>query len=377
VIIKNVNLVLPDREIPNGTIGISGNRIDSLEPLNDEQEVIDGTGLIALPGLIDLHIHGAGGVSITDDDPERLNKLAEVLPRFGITGFLWTTMAVPLPEMDLVMKQMAEFIPSNKSVCHGINIEGSFISPNRAGSHETLGIFEPDIELVERWQKLSGNSIRLMTIAPEKTSEEFMKYITSQNIIASVGHSCANYEQTLTALQQGASYFTHLGNATGMPHQREPGLVGAALLDDKSVIEIICDGIHLHPAMVQLFIKLKGWDKVVIVSDGTCVMGMPPGKYPWYNNTATFDGESLKLDDQTIAGGVIPLNKALLNLTKFTGCTLSAATRMTSLKPARILGIDHDYGSITPGKIANLVLVDKDFNVVYTIINGKVVYSAL
>jgi len=278
--------------------------------------------------------------------------------------------------MDSVMQKAADFTNNGGAICHGVNIEGSFISSERTGSHLKSCIFEPEIAIVERWLKLSNNKIRIITIAPEKTPEEFIKFLVSKNIIASIGHSHATYDQTQKALDQGASFFTHLGNATGMLHQREPGLVGAALLDPNSTIEVICDGVHLHSAIVQIFIKVKGWDKVVIVSDGTCVMGMPPGIYKWYDSNATFDGESLKLDNETIAGGVLPLNKALKNLVKFTRCTLSAAVRMTSLKPARMLGIDDLYGSISAGKVANIVLVNKDYDIVHTFVEGKLVYSA-
>jgi N-acetylglucosamine-6-phosphate deacetylase len=381
MIITNIKkIILPDQEINNGHIILDGKLIeDILESGTDEsgenRKVFDASGLTAIPGLIDLHIHGAKGISVTDKEPDSLQRLSRALPEFGITGFLWTTMAVPMPEMDSVMEKVAGFSNTDGAICHGINIEGSFISQQRPGSHLTSCIFEPKIDIVERWLKLSNNRIRLITIAPEKTSDEFIKYLVSKNIITSIGHSHADYEQTLKALESGASFFTHLGNATGMLHQREPGLVGAALLDAASTIEVICDGVHLHSAIVQIFIKVKGWDKVVIVSDGTCVMGMPPGEYKWYDATATFDGESLKLENETIAGGVLPLNKALKNLLKFTKCTLSAAVRMTSLKPARILGIDEEYGSLAPGKIANIVLVDKDYNVVHTFVEGKLVYS--
>lgn len=383
MIIKNAKkIVLPDREINKGSIILKDKLIEKINPETEElprqnEQIFDATGLTAIPGLIDLHIHGAFGISVTDKDSDSLIKLSKALPEFGITGFLWATMAAPLAEMDSVMRKVADFTNSDGAICHGIYIEGSFISPKRAGSHLISCIFEPDIALVERWIKLSKNKIKIITIAPEKTSDEFIKYLVSKNIIASIGHSHADYEETLHALEQGASHFTHMGNATGMLHQREPGLAGAALLNANSTIEVICDGVHLHSAIIQIFIKLKGWDKVVIISDGTCVMGMPPGKYKWYDENAYFDGESLKLENETIAGGVLPLNKALKNLLKFTKCTLSAAVRLTSLKPARLLGIDHLYGSLKSGKVANIVLLDKEYNVVHTFIEGKLVYSAV
>lgn len=378
MIIKDVKIILPDREIEKGSIITENEFITAIQNTDTEYsgEIIDGSDLIAIPGLIDLHIHGAHGVSVTDDDSDSLNKLSKILVQFGITGFLWTTMAVPLKEIEDVMIQAGKFDNNNDgALCYGVNIEGSFISPGRAGSHLTSCIFEPEISLIEKWLDLSKNKIKIVTIAPEKTSKEFIQFLISKNIIPSIGHSNATYEQTLQALEYGAGYFTHLGNAMGIMHQREPGIIGAALLDNNSVAEIICDGVHVHPAVLQVFIKTKGWDKFVIVSDGTCVMGMPPGNYKWYDKNAIYDGKSLKLEDQTIAGGVIPLNKSLNNLVKFTGCTLSAAVRMTSLRPARMLGIDDKVGILSPGKIANIALIDKNYEVVHTIVNGKLVYS--
>lgn len=377
MIINNIKIVLPDREIEKGSIILKNNIIEHIntKPDNSDVEIFDASNLIAIPGLIDLHIHGAGGLSITDKTDNSLPELSKKLAGLGTTGFLWTTMAVPVEEMDWIMKQVADFKHEGGAFCHGVNIEGSFISPQRCGSHLPDFILEPDINYIDRWQKISGNKIKIVTVAPERVPEDFIKGLTDRKIIPSIGHSAADYEQTLKALEAGAGYFTHLGNATGMIHQRIPGLVSAALLDDKSVIEIICDGVHLHPAVVQIFVKLKGWDKVVLVSDGTCVLGMPPGTYKWYDSEVIFDGESLKLPDHTIAGGAMPLGKALGKLMKFTGCSLSTATRMSSLKPARILGIDEICGSIAPGKSADIVLINKDFEVIYTFVAGKLVYS--
>jgi N-acetylglucosamine-6-phosphate deacetylase len=377
MIINNVKIILPDNTINNGSITVDSGIITNIsENIQENENSFDANGLIAIPGLIDLHIHGAGGISVTDKDPDSLNKLSKYLVRFGITGFLWTTMAVPVEEMDFVMTQMSNYKNNNYSECLGINIEGSFISAGRAGSHLTSCIFEPNIELMQRWINLSNNNIRIVTIAPEKTPESFIKFLNENNIIPSIGHSQATYEQTVKSLEQGATYFTHLGNATGVIHQREPGIVGAALLDENSVIEIICDGFHLHSGIVKLFLKTKGWENSVLVSDGTCVMGMPSGKYEWYDSYANYDGESLKLENGTIAGGVQPLNKAIKNVMNFTNCSLNQAVQMTSLLPAKKLGIDKNYGSIEIGKKANIALISNDYETKYTFVEGKLVYSS-
>lgn len=376
MIINNVKIVLPDTIIESGSIEVKDGRIVNIyDKTSNDSNSFDGKGLTAIPGLIDLHIHGAGGISVTDKSPDSLNKLSKYLVKLGITGFLWTTMAVPIEEMDFVMQQMADYKNDKGAECLGINIEGSFISLDRPGSHLLSCIFEPSIELMQRWINISKNNIKVVTIAPEKTSKEFIDFLISNNIIPSIGHSKANYDQTINCLKQGASYFTHLGNATGSLHQREPGIVGAALLDENSVIEIICDGFHLHSAVVKLFLKAKGWQNTVLVSDGTCVMGMKPGKYEWYDSYANFDGESLQLENGTIAGGVQPLNKAIKNVINFTNCNLMEAVQMSSLIPAQKLGIEKDYGSLEIGKKANIALINNDFENQYTFIEGVLAYD--
>lgn len=378
MLLKNIDIVLPDKIIKSGSLFIENEKISQVldNSINlDSNNVLDCSGLIALPGFIDLHIHGAQGISVTDKSPDSLTNLSNVLVKFGITGFLWTTMAAPLEDMNFVMKQMSSFDNYYGSQCHGINIEGSFISKNRLGSHSLEYLLEDDINLIKSWQQLSGNKIKIVTVAPERVSSNFIDFLIQENIVVSIGHSQANYEQTLKALSQGANHFTHLGNATGMPHQREPGLVGAALVDDNSSIEIICDGHHLHSAIVKIFIKTKGSDKVTLVSDGTCVMGMPTGEYDWYDSKAYYDGETLKLKDDTIAGGVQPLNQALKNVMKFTSCSLIEAVNMTSLLPSKKLNIQDEYGSLEVNKSADIVLVDKDYNVVSTFVKGKKVYG--
>jgi N-acetylglucosamine-6-phosphate deacetylase len=378
MLIKNVSLVLPNHPITLGNIVIDNKTITKISQTSDETSddlIYDFKDMFAIPGLIDLHIHGADGISITDSDKDSLDRLSNALVKFGITGFLWTTMSAPIEELDEIMTKVSTFEHSKGALCYGINIEGSFISPQRAGSHVKEYIFEPSIELLQRWLTLSNNKIKIITIAPEKTSKEFIDFLLKNNIIPSIGHSKANYEQTITALSHGASYFTHLGNATGMLHQREPGLVGAALLDKNSSIEIICDGVHLHPAIVKIFSELKGLKNVVLVSDGTCVMGMPKGIYKWYDQDAVFDGESLKLPDDTIAGGVQPLSRAIKNIMTFTDCTLNEAVYMASTLPAQRLGIYDKYGSIEKDKIANITIIDKDYEVVATFVEGKLVYQ--
>lgn len=376
MIINNVKIVLPEYNIENGSIVIENGRIKSIsDKLSQEINAFNAKGLIAVPGLIDLHIHGAGGISVTDKSPESLNKLSKYLVQFGITGFLWTTMAVPIEEMDFVMKQMGDYKNNNGSECLGINIEGSFISPGRAGSHLLSCIFDPDIELMKRWIDISKNNIKIVTIAPEKTSKEFIDFLNKNNIIPAIGHSKATYDQTVKCLKDGATYFTHLGNATGVLHQREPGIVGAALVDNNSVIEIICDGFHLHSSVVEIFLKSKGWQNTVLVSDGTCVMGLKPGKYEWYDSYANFDGESLQLENGTIAGGVQPLNQAIKNVINFTKCTLNQAIQMTSLIPAKTLGIEKDYGSLEVGKKANIALLNDNYENQFTFIEGHLVFK--
>lgn len=378
MIIYNARIILKDSEIENGSILIENGKIKKIYPYlykEENQETIDATDCTIIPGLIDLHIHGVDGFSVLDENNQTQN-ISKSLVKYGITGFLLTTMATSIEKMNQTMLDVAEFNNiNNTSECYGINIEGSFINPQRAGSHLLEYIFEHDINIIKEWIKLSNNKIKIITVAPEISNDVFIEYLKSNNINVSIGHSKANFEQTNEYIKKGMKYFTHLGNATGMIHQREPGLVSSALLDKNSNIEIICDGIHLHPSVVDLFVRLKTLDKIVIVSDGTCVMGLEPGNYKWYDDDAFYDGISFKLKDGTIAGGVLPISKSFINLMNFTGCNIISAIRTVSLKPARILGIDDQVGSISVNKKANIVVLDKNFDIRYTLINGNIVYS--
>lgn len=376
MIIYNAKIVLQDSELENASILIENDRIKKIYPYPHQEgnNIIDATNCIVVPGFIDLHMHGVEGFSVLDNDNQTEN-ISKSLVKYGITGFLLTTMATSIDKMNQIMENVANFENNNTSECYGINIEGSFINPKRAGSHNSEYIFEHDINIMKNLINLSNNKIKIVTIAPELTNESFINYLKENNIIVSIGHSNANFEETNSYIKNGIRYFTHLGNATGMIHQREPGLVTSALLDKNSDIEIICDGIHLHYSIVDLFVRLKTLDKIIIVSDGTCVMGLEPGNYKWYDKIAFYDGFSFKLEDGTIVGGVLPISKSFLNLMKFTSCNLVSAIRTVSLKPARILGIDKEVGSISINKKANLVIFDKDFNIKYTLVNGNIVYS--
>ena len=371
MIINNVDIVLPNKVISLGSIVIKNNRIDEISesPVNLDN-VFDASGLTAISGLIDIHIHGAMGYSVADRNPESLYKVSHELLKFGVTGFLWTTLASPIDELDNIMRQVGNFNNPNGAKCFGVYIEGSFISEKQIGSQAKEFIFEPSEEIIENWIKLSNNKLKVITISVDKARKDFIQYLKSKNIVASIGHTQGTYEEALQVLEYGASNFTHLGNAMGSFHQREPNIIGAGLNDKNSTVEIICDGKHLHPATVDIFTKAKGFDKTILISDACHVMGMPKGFYKWYDKDVYYNGETLTFNDGGLVAGTLALNKAVKNLMAFTNCDLPTAIRTVTLNPAKLLKIDKDYGSLEKGKIADIVLLDKNMNVVYTFLNG-------
>jgi N-acetylglucosamine-6-phosphate deacetylase len=325
-----------------------------------------------IPGLIDLHVHGINGYDVMDATSDALTSISQTLAKEGTTSFLATTMTAS--ELDIEKTLLA--VRDYKSVQDGatllgIHLEGPFISPKKAGAQCADHILLPSIEKIHHWQKISENAIKLVTLAPElPTSQEFIAYLKKNNIVASIGHSDASYAETMAAMHQGCDYVTHLFNAMRGIHQREPGIVTAALLENVWT-ELIVDGVHLHPAIVKLILKMKGMEKMVLVTDAMRATCLHNGVYDLGGQQVTVFDNTATLSDGTLAGSVLRMPQAIKNMLQFTGCELLDAVKMASENPAKVLGIFDKKGSISIGKDADLVVLDEHFNVVMTICNGR------
>lgn len=331
-----------------------------------------------VPGLIDLHVHGANGHDVMDGTEESLNELCRALAAEGVTGFLATTMTVANEHLEAVLQTIAARQPTKEgSAILGVHLEGPFLSKAKIGAQNAEFTQDPDISLVSKWQKLAQGAIKVVTLAPELPEAiAFIKALRSQGINVAIGHTNATYAETMDAVAAGCSQATHLFNAMRGLAQREPGAVGALLTSDSVVAELICDGIHLHPAVVSLAYRMKSRDRLLLVSDAMRAKCMDDGDYELGGQIVHVKKGKATLDDGTLAGSTLRLPRAIKAMSEYAGCSLEDAIRMAAYNPARTLGLSDKKGSLSLGKDADLVVLNADFNVLLTMRAGCVVFDA-
>lgn len=332
-----------------------------------------------IPGLIDLHIHGAAGHDVMDGTAEALLAMQRTLAKEGVTGFLATTMTADHERISSVLKTIAKVMPNKEGAAIlGVHLEGPFISPKKIGAQNNQAICLPDAALVSHWQALANGAIKLITLAPELPEAlQLIKKLNEMGIITSVGHTNATYAETHLAIDAGCTHATHLFNAMRGIHQREPGAVGALLLAEKVNAELIVDGLHLHPAIIELALRVKGKDKLLLVTDAMRAKCLGDGQYDLGGQMVMVRSDKATLADGTLAGSTLSMPQAIKNMVQFTQCSLADAIYMASYNPARVLGIANRKGSIEKGKDADLVVMGPALEVKMTMREGhKVNFSA-
>jgi N-acetylglucosamine-6-phosphate deacetylase len=330
-----------------------------------------------IPGLIDLHVHGANGKDVMDGKIDSLLTISDALLREGVTGFLATTMTASADAIENAVACVSEFMqtPAGVSLL-GAHLEGPFISRDKLGAQNAEHVQLPDIELFKKWQKTADNHIKLVTLAPELPGAlDFVRALQDQQVVVSVGHTNATYEETLEAISAGCTQATHLFNAMSQMTQRAPGAVGALLLSRDVNAEIIVDGVHLHPAIVRLAYQVKGKEGLLLVSDAMRAKCMGDGCYDLGGQDVHVKEGKATLVDGTIAGSTLHLPDAIINMVKFSNCQLGEAIQMATFNPAQVLGLTQKKGSIDVGKDADLVVMDAGFAVKQTVRMGETVYK--
>ncbi|MCK4931098.1 MAG: N-acetylglucosamine-6-phosphate deacetylase [Candidatus Aminicenantes bacterium] len=372
-------VILPDRVLSKGVVEITGEKITDIYARSDrmwdgQSYFLDYSDHYISPGFIDLHIHGALGRDFMDADMESFNIIGGHLARAGVSGYLATTLSSPFPSILKVIdsvKRSPIFPLVSKPL--GVHIEGPFLNVKWCGAQNAnfiRGIAEEDIRsLTEATQGLKT----IVTIAPEvENNMRFIHKLRENGIIVAIGHSDATYEQTLEAIRAGISHATHFFNAIPEFHHRDPGIVGAVLESEDVTVELICDGIHVHPASVRLVLDRKGPANICLITDSILAAGLGDGDYILGDLDITVKGEETRLrDGSSLAGSVLTLNKAVKNVLEWTDLSINQVVQMASLNPARVLGLDKDMGSIEKGKCANLTVYDKDFQIKQTYVYGK------
>lgn len=327
------------------------------------EEIIEAEGFYVLPGLVDVHIHGAVGKDFCDGDPAGLGQIAAYLKSCGVTSFCPTSMTLSAQELLRIFPSILQ-APEGAEYARalGIHMEGPFLAPEKKGAQKASHIREPDIALFQELNKACGGRIRLVTLAPERPgAAEFIEALHDR-VSISLGHSSAGYEIADEAYKAGANHGTHLFNAMPPFHHRDPGIIGAAADHSHVMVEVICDGIHIHPAVIRAVFRLFGEDRVILISDAIRAAGMEDGLYELGGQEVHKKGSRATLSDGTLAGSVTNLFDCMKNAVNF-GIPLRAAVKAASQNPARSIG-EKGLGRIAPGMEADLLLVDRDLNLV-------------
>ena len=362
-----------------GDILVEGGKISRVaEKINAKAELhVDATGKnwTAFPGFIDVHIHGAGGHDAMDATPEALNGLAAALPKEGTTSFLATTMTQSDTAISAALENIREFqAQEGQAEMLGVHLEGPFISDKQAGAQPVEHIAEPSYPLFRKWQKLSGNRIRLVTLAPETANGlTFIKSLAEDGVIASIGHSDGTLEEVQAAVRSGASHVTHLYNRMSPFHHRNPGVVGAALTEDGLTVEVIADFIHSHPTAVELAFRQKGAQRLILITDAIRAKGLAPGVYDLGGQDVQVTQRDARLADGTLAGSILTMETAVKNIQSITGCSLNELVLMTSANAAKELGLANK-GRLQAGADADIAILDDSSNVQMTICRGTIAY---
>jgi N-acetylglucosamine-6-phosphate deacetylase len=364
------------RMLEGAAVLVEGMRIVAVGPVSEFErpagceELIDGD-LVLTPGLIDLQINGAFGHDFTDE-PESTWEVGAQLTRSGVTAFLPTVITSPRERVEAAREVMRRGAPEEYSgaVPLGLHLEGPFLNPARRGAHDPAYLRFPDEEAVEGWSRENG--VLLVTLAPElRGALEVIERLKERGVVVSAGHSMATAEEAKTGFEAGVRYGTHLFNAMPPLGHREPGLAGALLAARDVTVGLIADGIHVHPDVVALSWRAKGMERFNLVTDAMAALGMPPGTYKLGGRDVSVDALSARLEDETLAGSLLSLDQAVRNLAEFTGCEPAEAVFAATAVPAKLLGIDGEYGSIAPGMRADMALWTRDMQVVGTFVGGE------
>lgn len=333
--------------------------------------IIDAHDCFISPGFINMHIHGCSGFDTMDDSQESIIAMSNALPQMGVTAFLPTTMTYELSAIKQVMYRIRSSSKNSSGArVLGANMEGPFINSEYKGAHDPNYIVLPDYDIIREYSDV----IKIITVAPETIKDScFIQECKRSNIVLSIGHSAATYEEAKMAIKKGFSHITHMYNAMPIFNHREPGVIGAAM-DSAAICELITDNVHVHPAMQRILLKQKGINNIVLVTDSMRACMLPEGKYDLGGQVVIVEDGTAKLKNGVIAGSLLMMNKALKNFKKNTGINFNQVVKTVTVNPAKELNIYNKQGSIDIGKVADITIFNDDFDIQTTIVNGHIKY---
>lgn len=372
MIIKNGLFFTEEGKFVEKDLCIDGEKISS----TGNGAVLDASGLYVIPGLTDIHFHGCMGYDFCDGTQEAIEKMAEYELANGITTICPASMTFSEERLTHIFANAASYKSEKGATLVGINMEGPFISMEKKGAQNGEYIQKPDAEMFERLQNAANGLIKLCDIAPEvEGAMECIEKI-SDKVTVSLAHTAADFDIAEEAIQKGAKHVTHLYNAMPPYSHRAPGVIGAACDNEKVMVELICDGVHSHPSTVRTTFKMFGDDRIVLISDSMMACGLEDGQYTLGGQDVTVKGNLATLTELgNIAGSVTNLMKCMCKAVKEMGIPLESAVKCATANPAKAIGIYDKYGSLTPGKQADVVLLDQDLEIKYIVKSGKVIYG--
>ena len=361
MIIKNGNVFQEDGSYKVTDLYIENGRLVASEEEVTDKTELDAAGLKVLPGLVDIHSHGAVRHDFSDADVDGLKVILQYERSQGVTSYCPTSMTLPKEEL-LKIFQTAKDVDQDETCARivGINMEGPFLDPAKKGAHVEGYIRKPDIEFFRECNEAAGGLIKLVTLAPNmEGAEEFIRELHNETVI-SIGHTAADYECAAEAMALGAHHVTHLYNAMQPLAHREPGLIGAASDDPECMVELICDGYHIHPAVIRATFRMFGPERVILISDSMRATGMKNGTYELGGQEVTVKDRKAVLKDGTLAGSATNLFGCMCKAIEF-GVPVDQAIFAATRNPARSIGIYDRTGSVHTGKEADILLLTENF----------------
>jgi len=381
-IIKNVNLILPDQVLTDGWLIIESGKIANFGTVSlpaaegDSAAIIDGQGQYVLAGFIDIHVHGGASYDFMDAGAEELDGITSFHMKHGTTAMLATTVTGSQEQLSAVLKSVASYrqqasMPYTQLV--GVHLEGPFVNPKWKGAQNEAYMVEPQPTWLEQWQVQYPGLIKMQTLAPEiNGAYDYIELLSKHGIVAACGHTDSTFDQISGAVKHGLRHAVHTYNAMKGLHHREPGTLGAVMLHDEITAELIADGIHVHAAAAKILHKMKGSDRLVLVTDAMSAAGMSDGDYELGGLPVVVEQGVARLkQDGSLAGSTLTMIEGYRFLVEQVGVSLSEASRIASLNPATVLGLQEQYGSIAVGKRADLLLMDENFKLSQVFISGE------
>ncbi len=378
------SVITPFRVVKNGTIIIEDGKISELGKTSDiiipdDTEIVDVSGRIICPGFVDLLVHGGGGHGFADDNPSSVEKVSKYFLEHGSTSVLASLYAKPEKRLLKDLQKLADFIEAHpESNIRGIHMEGPYLNKQLKGAMNANYLWTPSVESWNKLWEASKGNIKIMTIAPELPGAyAVMRAAAQKGVVLSIGHSMATYDEIEIAIDNGAAHVTHIFNAMSPLHHRHPGIILSSLLRNELKIELIADTLHVHPAVMELLLRLKGANGIILVSDSIRAGGMHEGEYEFADQKVFMRAKKAYLADGTLAGSTLTLNMAVKNMVETANAKVTEAVRMASLNGAKVINLDQRKGILAVGKDADMVVLNSCYEVETTILGGKIAYQKI